>query len=82
MAVARARAIPTSVQYDANSAAVNLPLFSVCSTRRLRPHSASAATYTRLMAFVASLAAKDHHPHVVGEVVDEQKEVASSSWCS
>jgi hypothetical protein len=28
-----------------------------------------------------SLAAKDHHPHVAGEVVDEQQEVASSSWC-
>jgi hypothetical protein len=23
----------------------------------------------------------DHHPHVAGEVVDEQQEVASSSWC-
>jgi hypothetical protein len=31
-----------------------------------------------------SLAAKDHNPHVAGEVVDEQQEVASSyrcSWC-
>jgi hypothetical protein len=28
-----------------------------------------------------SLAAKDHHPHVAGEVIDEQQEVASSSWC-
>jgi hypothetical protein len=28
-----------------------------------------------------SLATKDHHPHVVGEIVDEQQEVASSSWC-
>jgi hypothetical protein len=26
-----------------------------------------------------SLAAKDHHPHVVREVVDEQQEVVSSS---
>jgi hypothetical protein len=29
-----------------------------------------------------SLATKDHNPHVVGEVVDEQQEVASSSGCS
>jgi hypothetical protein len=29
-----------------------------------------------------SLAAKDHNPHVAGEVVDEQQEVASSSGCS
>jgi hypothetical protein len=29
-----------------------------------------------------SLAAKDHNSHVVGEVVDEQQEVASSSRCS
>jgi hypothetical protein len=29
-----------------------------------------------------SLAAKDHNPHVAGEVVDEQQEVASSSRCS
>ena len=28
-----------------------------------------------------SLAAEDHHPHVAGEVVDEQQEVASSSRC-
>jgi hypothetical protein len=28
-----------------------------------------------------SLATKDHHPHVAGEIVDEQQEVASSSWC-
>jgi hypothetical protein len=28
-----------------------------------------------------SLAAEDHHPHIVGEVIDEQQEVASSSWC-
>jgi hypothetical protein len=29
-----------------------------------------------------SLAAKDHNPHVAGEVVDEQQEVASSFRCS
>jgi hypothetical protein len=29
-----------------------------------------------------SLAVKDHNPHVAGEVVDEQQEVASSSACS
>jgi hypothetical protein len=29
-----------------------------------------------------SLAAKDNNPHVAGEVVDEQQEVASSSRCS
>jgi hypothetical protein len=29
-----------------------------------------------------SLAAKDHNPHVVGEVIYEQQEVASSSRCS
>jgi hypothetical protein len=29
-----------------------------------------------------SLATKDHNPHVAGEVVDEQQEVASSSKCS
>jgi hypothetical protein len=29
-----------------------------------------------------SLAAKDHNPHVAGEVVDEQQEVASPSRCS
>jgi hypothetical protein len=29
-----------------------------------------------------SLAATDHNPHVAGEVVDEQQEVASSSRCS
>jgi hypothetical protein len=29
-----------------------------------------------------SLAAKDHNPHVAGEVIDEQQEVASSSQCS
>jgi hypothetical protein len=29
-----------------------------------------------------SLAAKDHNPHVAGEVVDEQQEVALSSRCS
>jgi hypothetical protein len=29
-----------------------------------------------------SLATKDHNPHVAGEVVDEQQEVASSSRCS
>jgi hypothetical protein len=29
-----------------------------------------------------SLAAKDHNPHIVGEVIDEQQEVASSSGCS
>jgi hypothetical protein len=29
-----------------------------------------------------SLAAKDYNPHVAGEVVDEQQEVASSSRCS
>jgi hypothetical protein len=28
-----------------------------------------------------SLATKDHHPHVAGEIVDEQQEVASSFWC-
>jgi hypothetical protein len=28
-----------------------------------------------------SLAAKDHHPRVVGEVIDEQQEVALSSLC-
>ena len=28
-----------------------------------------------------SLAAEDHHPHEAGEVVDEQQEVAPSSWC-
>jgi hypothetical protein len=28
------------------------------------------------------LAAKDHNPHVAGEVVDEQQKVASSSRCS
>jgi hypothetical protein len=28
-----------------------------------------------------SLAAEDHHPHVAGEVVDEQQEVTSSSRC-
>jgi hypothetical protein len=26
-----------------------------------------------------SLAAKDHNPHIAGEVIDEQQEVASSS---
>jgi hypothetical protein len=29
-----------------------------------------------------SLAAKDHNPHVAGEIVDEQQEVTSSSRCS
>jgi hypothetical protein len=29
-----------------------------------------------------SLAAKDHNPHVAGEVIDEQQEVTSSSRCS
>jgi uncharacterized metal-binding protein YceD (DUF177 family) len=29
-----------------------------------------------------SLAVKDHNPHVAGEVIDEQQEVASSSRCS
>jgi hypothetical protein len=29
-----------------------------------------------------SLAAKDHNPHIAGEVVDEQQKVASSSRCS
>jgi hypothetical protein len=29
-----------------------------------------------------SLVAKNHNPHVAGEVVDEQQEVASSSMCS
>jgi hypothetical protein len=29
-----------------------------------------------------SLATKDHNPHVAGEVIDEQQEVASSSECS
>jgi hypothetical protein len=29
-----------------------------------------------------SLATEYHSPHVAGEVVDEQQEVASSSWCS
>jgi hypothetical protein len=29
-----------------------------------------------------SLAAKDHNPHVAGEVIDEQQEVVSSSGCS
>jgi hypothetical protein len=29
-----------------------------------------------------SLTAKDHNPHVAGEVVDEQQKVASSSRCS
>jgi hypothetical protein len=29
-----------------------------------------------------SLAAKDHNPHVAGEVVNEQQKVASSSRCS
>jgi hypothetical protein len=29
-----------------------------------------------------SLTAKDHNPHVAGEVIDEQQEVASSSGCS
>jgi hypothetical protein len=29
-----------------------------------------------------SLAAKDHNPHITGEVIDEQQEVASSSRCS
>jgi hypothetical protein len=28
------------------------------------------------------LAAKDHNPHVAGEVINEQQEVASSSGCS
>jgi hypothetical protein len=28
-----------------------------------------------------SLATKDHHPHVAREIVDEQQEVVSSSWC-
>ena len=28
-----------------------------------------------------SLTAEDHHPHVAGEIVDEQQEVASTSWC-
>jgi hypothetical protein len=28
-----------------------------------------------------SLATKDHHPHVAGEIIDEQQEVVSSSWC-
>jgi hypothetical protein len=27
------------------------------------------------------LVAKDHHPHVAGEVVDKQQEVPSSFWC-
>jgi hypothetical protein len=34
------------------------------------------------MASAASLADKYHNPHVAGEVVDEQQEVASSSGCS
>jgi hypothetical protein len=29
-----------------------------------------------------SLAAKDHNPQLAGEVIDEQQEIASSSWCS
>jgi hypothetical protein len=29
-----------------------------------------------------SLAAKDHNPHIAGEVIDEQQEVASSYRCS
>ena len=61
--------MPSSAQYDANSAAVNSQPVSV---RSLQPHSASAAACAR---------AEDHHPHVAGEVVDEQQEVASSSQC-
>jgi hypothetical protein len=40
------------------------------------------AQHVQLAAALLSLAAKDHNPHVVGEVVDEQQEVASSSRCS
>jgi hypothetical protein len=29
-----------------------------------------------------SLAAKDHNPHVAGEVIDEQQEVVSSFRCN
>src|SRR6185437_5521322 len=28
-----------------------------------------------------SLATEDHYPHEAGEVVDEQQEVALTSWC-
>jgi hypothetical protein len=74
--------MPSSAQYDANLAAVNSPPLSVRSTRSLRPHSASAAACVRLMASAASpLLSRTSTPHVAGEVVDEQQEVASSSWC-
>jgi len=56
----------------------------VRSTRNLR-----AAAAFRLCSSLSaldgvrnlSLAAEDHDPHVAGEIVDEQQEVAPSSWC-
>jgi hypothetical protein len=46
--------MPSSTQYDKNSAAVNSLSLSVRSTRSLRLHPASIATYTCLVAFAAS----------------------------
>jgi hypothetical protein len=61
---------------------VNSPVLSVRSTCSLRPHSTSAVACAPNGVCSLSLAAKDHNPHVAGEVVDEQQEVASSSRCS
>ena len=66
--------MPSSAQYDANSAAVAGA--QLAAALRLRS-SLRAPDGVRSL----SLAAEDHHPHVAGEVVDEQQEVASSSRC-
>jgi hypothetical protein len=68
-----------------NLAAVNSPLLSVRSMCSLCPCSASVAAYAPDGVHNLSLATKDDNPHVAGEVVDEQPEVALSSrcrWCN
>jgi hypothetical protein len=66
-----------------NSATVNSPSLSVRSTRSLRA-ALRLRSGLRVPVGVHSLSliAKDHNPHVAREVINDQKDVASSSQCS
>jgi hypothetical protein len=66
------------VQYDVNSAVVvGVQHAQLAAALHLRSGLRAPDGVHNL-----SLAAKDHNPHVAGEVTDEQQEVASSSRCS
>ena len=61
--------MPSSAQYDANSAAVvGAQHVQLAAVLRLRSSLRVPDGVHSL-----SLAAEDHHPHVAGEVVDEQQ---------